>query len=289
MVANPAAGPSRRRDAGEAAARGAARAGAEVALYRTTGPGDAERAAREAVGRVDLVVAAGGDGTAHEVANGVAGTGLALGVAPAGTMNLLARLTGTPLDPAAAAERIVAGSTRLQVSPGRANGRLFLLMAGAGFDAWVLRALLSDRGAKVRFRDYAAGAARGLMSFPFPTLAIATGGEALAAHSAIVGRAPLYGGFLRPTPHARLGGDALELCALAGGRGRLLPTLARMWSGAHGAAPGVTLRSVRRVTVAADRSGLPYQLDGELAGELPLAIDVAVERPVVLAVFRSDH
>ena len=43
---------------------------------------------------------------------------------------------------AVAAETIVEGSRRLSIRPGRANGRLFVVMAGAGFDAWVLRELL---------------------------------------------------------------------------------------------------------------------------------------------------
>jgi diacylglycerol kinase (ATP) len=276
VVANPMAGLTRGRPAGEAALRAARRAGARAELHRTSGPGDGEQAAAAAAkDGFDLVLAAGGDGTAYEVANGVAGTTAAMGVAPAGTMNLLARVIGLPLDPAQAAYRLVASGSCRTVRPGRANGRLFLLMAGTGFDAWVLRALLAGASGKLTFRDYVRGAIRGLATFPFPRLTVEGDAGSLSAHTVIVGRAPLYGGFLRPTPHARLDGDVLELCALAGGAARLALALPRMWSGAHGDAPGVTLAPIRRAVLRADRDAVPFQLDGELAGTLPLEVDLA--------------
>ena len=106
VIANPAAGLRRTRDAGEAAARAAKEAGAQVELARTEQPGDALRLAGAAApDQFDLVVAAGGDGTVNEAANGLAGRTLPLGVAPAGTMNLLARVLRLPLDPAAAVRR----------------------------------------------------------------------------------------------------------------------------------------------------------------------------------------
>jgi YegS/Rv2252/BmrU family lipid kinase len=276
VVANPMAGLKRGRPAGEAALAAARRAGTRAELHRTSGPGDGERAAAAAAGEgFDLVLAAGGDGTAHEVANGVAGTAAAMGVAPAGTMNLLARVIGLPLDPAQAAFLLVASGSRRTVRPGRANGRLFVLMAGTGFDAWVLRALLAGATGKLAFGDYVRGAIRGLATFPFPRLTVEGDAGSPPAHTVIIGRAPLYGGFLRPTPHARLDGDALELCALAGGAARLASALPRMWSGAHGDSPGVTLAPVRRAVVRADRDAVPFQLDGELVGTLPLEVDLA--------------
>ena len=143
VLANPAAGRRRGGPAGEAAARVASRAGCAVSLQGTTQPGDARSfAARAAVEGFDLVLVAGGDGTINEAANGLAGSGVALGLAPAGTMNLLARILGLPLDPAAAVSRVIDGFRPCRLRPGDAAGRVFLLMAGAGFDAWVLRELL---------------------------------------------------------------------------------------------------------------------------------------------------
>jgi YegS/Rv2252/BmrU family lipid kinase len=283
VVANPAAGLRRGRDAGSEAARGAGRAGGRCELVRTAAPGDARTiAARAAAEGFDLVIAAGGDGTAHEAANGLAGTACALGVAPAGTMNLLARVLGLPIDAAAAAERTVASGTVRPVVPGDAGGRLFVLMAGAGFDAWVLRELLGRVRGKIRFRDYALGAFRGLAGFPFPRLSVVADGTDVPAHSVIVGRAPLYGGFLRPTPEAVLETPRFQLCGLDGGAGALARALAAMWTGSHGHLPGASLRFASRVTIAADRDDLPYQLDGELAGTLPVGITLS-DRRLLLA------
>ena len=284
VIANPAAGLRRGRPVGEIAARAARRSGPRVDLALTEGPGDATRlAAAGAADGYDVVVAAGGDGTVNEAANGLAGTPVALAVAPAGTMNLLARVLGVPLDPAEAAARTAEGYAPLSIKPGLAGERVFLLMLGAGFDAWVLRELLRGVSGKIRFRDYARGAIRGLATFPFAPLTIDADGAAHAGHSVIVGRAPLYGGFLRPTPHARLDSDRLEVCALDVGPLRLAALAPRLWSGAHGRAAGVTLALVSRVVVESALPGVPYQIDGELGGTLPVTATLAARALVIAA------
>jgi diacylglycerol kinase family enzyme len=283
VVANPRAGLRRRRDAGAAAAEGARSAGAAVELHRTTRPGEAaEVGAAAARAGFDLVLAAGGDGTAHEVAQGLAGSDVALGIAPAGTMNLLARVLGIPLDPESAARTLTSGSRRVTMRPGSASGRLFLVTAGAGFDAWVLRALLRSVRGKIGFGDYVRGAVSGIASFPFPEVIARTDAGPFQGHTIVVGRAALYGGFLRPTPHAEVGEGPLELCALAGGRARLAATVPYLWSGAHDGRPGVAMASILRAEIASGTPDVPYQLDGELAGVLPVTIERS-ERRLVLA------
>lgn len=284
MIANPVAGLRRGRPAGELAERAATRAGARVDLVRTQGPDDARLLARAAAasGTCDLVIAAGGDGTAHEVANGLVGTDVPLAVAPSGTMNLLARVLGVPLDPADAAGRAVEGFRPLLIRPGEVAGRVFLLMAGAGFDAWVLRELLRGAAGKIGFADYVRGAVRGLASFPFPRMTVRAEGRVVEGHSAIVGRAPLYGGFLRPTPHVRLEDDTLELCVLGGGALALAAVFPRLWSGAHAGRPGVVLERVGQAVIASGDADVPYQLDGELAGALPMTVAIS-DRSVTLA------
>ena len=274
----------RGRDAGEAAASAARRAGARSELVRTRGPGDARRLAAKAWAEgFDTVLAVGGDGTAHEAANGAAGTPVVLGVVPSGTMNLLARVLGVPMDPAGAAESAVLGRRRIALRPGKAGETLFLLMAGIGFDAWVLRELLAGRRGKVAFRHYVLGGLRGLLTYPFPTIRLEMSGESVDATAAIVGRAPLYGGFLRPTPHAALESDTLEVCGFtarsAGGLLRILPAL---WSGAHIGRPGIVDRSATWLKASSEHPDIPVQLDGELAGRLPMEFAIS-DRELVLA------
>lgn len=280
VVANPAAGLRRGFDAGEAAARAVRRAGSRVELERTRRPGDARLlAAGASSSGFDTVIAVGGDGTAHEAANGAAGSPIALGIAPAGTMNLLARVLALPLDPAAAAEIAVLGGRRLTIRPGRAGDDLFLLMAGIGFDAWVLRELLGGRRGKIGFRHYVLGGLRGLCTYPFPEIRLELPGEAVEATAAIVGRAPLYGGFLRPTPRASLERDELDACLFSARSAaaflRLLPAL---WSGSHVGCQGVLDRRVTRLLASSDHPDVPVQLDGEPAGGLPMEFAVSDRR-----------
>ena len=109
----------------------------ELKLWTTSGPGQARELARTAVEEgFDVVLAVGGDGTANEVAGGLLGSSVALGVVPAGSGNGLARTLRIPLDAAGALRTLATGVT-LRMDVGRINGRPFLNVGGAGFDAAV--------------------------------------------------------------------------------------------------------------------------------------------------------
>lgn len=103
--------------------------------------------AKEAVAQgADVVMAAGGDGTVRSVAESLAGTGVPLGLLPAGTGNLLARTLGTPLEMPEAMRVALTGDDRaIDIGRVRATGpesddteHVFLVMAGTGFDADVM-------------------------------------------------------------------------------------------------------------------------------------------------------
>jgi lipid kinase YegS len=103
--------------------------------------GDAARFAQEAVtDGVDVLVAGGGDGTIHEVVNGLMtaekAPGLALGVLPLGTANDFARGCGMPLEPYAALKLASEGSPTAIDIPS-ANGVFFANVASGGFGAEV--------------------------------------------------------------------------------------------------------------------------------------------------------
>lgn len=275
LLANPAAGLRRGRDVAEAVRRAVAPHARTVEVVRTRGPGDAKTLAADAA-RLgsDLVLAIGGDGTAHEAANGLVGTSTVLGVAPAGTMNLLARVLGLPLDAVRAAELVVRAGRVIEVRPGRAGERHFLLMAGIGFDAFVLNRLLAA-GAKIRLRDYALGAMGTVLRYGFPSVALEADGIAMTGHTAIVGRSALYGGFLRPTPDASLLREELDLCLFSGTRVTMVRAIPALWSGGHVGREGVVSGAFRRVDARSTDGTVPMQLDGEPAGFLPTTLDVA--------------
>jgi diacylglycerol kinase (ATP) len=95
------------------------------------GRGLARQAAAEGA---DVVIAAGGDGTVHEVANGLVGTKSALGIIPMGTMNNLARSLNIPatIDEACA---VIAGGETHSIDVGKINDHFFTEVAGIGLEA----------------------------------------------------------------------------------------------------------------------------------------------------------
>lgn len=138
IILNPVAG-ARRPGLLHAVVERLSQAGVLVTVEETAGPGDATRLARAAVdrGNSDVIVAAGGDGTINEVARGLLGQGVPLGIIPLGTANVLA--LELELKPSAGdiADMLLSGPAHL-VGTGLVEGRIFLMMAGIGFDGVVV-------------------------------------------------------------------------------------------------------------------------------------------------------
>lgn len=119
----------------EATLRGLRAYGIEPDVWYTTledaGEGLATKAANEGV---ELVIAAGGDGTIHAVAAGLIERESTLGIIPMGTMNNLAHSLGIPLPIEAACAIIAKGETRA-IDVGNINGQVFTEVAGIGLEA----------------------------------------------------------------------------------------------------------------------------------------------------------
>jgi len=101
----------------------------------------------------EVVFAWGGDGTVQRCLDALAGTGVALAIVPAGTANLLASNLGVPKDVETAVDVGLFG-TRRTLDIGRVNGEPFAVMAGAGFDAAMIRdadGALKDRVGRLAY------------------------------------------------------------------------------------------------------------------------------------------
>lgn len=110
-------------------------AGHTVEPRLTFEEGDAVIAARAAAERgVDAVVAVGGDGTVNEVANGLAGTTVPLGIVPLGTANDFARQAGIPDDPVHALDLVIVRPP-VAIDSVTLNGRRFINVSTAGLGA----------------------------------------------------------------------------------------------------------------------------------------------------------
>jgi diacylglycerol kinase (ATP) len=127
------------------AARGVLKsAGIETSVAATRSAADATERTRQAIAEgCDTVFACGGDGTIHDVLQGLVGTPAALGIIPLGTANALAHDLRLPLSPVAAARaaltatprRIAVGRVTYQDFSGNSGSRYFTVAAGAGADA----------------------------------------------------------------------------------------------------------------------------------------------------------
>ena len=246
-----------------------------VTLEATSCAGDAERLAAAAADDAlppDLVIAAGGDGTANEVANGLRGSGLPMAVMPLGTVNVLARELGMPRTVRSIAATIAAGRTGL-VWPGIANNRVFLLMAGIGFDAAVVAAVSPSMKRRFGAAAYLLAAASLWWRWQQESRVLEVDGIRHRTASALVARCRFYAGSYVGAHLARLDEPRLHLV--------LFEREGRLWALSYALAlalgrlhrwPGVRHLQASRVSIAEARIA---QLDGDAFKSDGLELSVA--------------
>jgi diacylglycerol kinase (ATP) len=272
VIYNPAAG--QRDDHGQlqAALRYLTWRGWTVSLEATLGRGDATTYARQAVvAGDDAVVVAGGDGSINEAVQALAHSGTALGVLPRGTGNVWAREVGIPLhNPSAAAEAMVHGQVRT-VDLGMAGDRFFLMWAGIGFDASLVRDLEEAQPEFKRQWGMAAFLVRGT------ALDYHVNGRRIRRRTimAVLANGRRYAAYLELAPNARLDDGLLDFYIFKG-KGWLytLRHFAGVASHLHVHDPEVEYFQVERLGVRG-RASLPVHTDGEPAGETPMEFRVA--------------
>ncbi len=254
----------------------------EVVTTWPSGPAESRQAAADAAADgYSVVVAMGGDGVVHHVANGLAFTGTSLGVIPTGTTNVVARILGIPTKPAKAAARIVSGQKRLTSlahiateSPLAARSEYALFSLGMGLDADVVA--VSDRrpAAKYHFSsvNFAGIAARQVFSnyrTRHPDMLVECAGERVHASTILVqvhdlytywGRVPIR---LTPDPGDGLTAVAVERVSATrtvglAARGLLKQSL-RNQRGTH------VFHDFEKLIIHAEPAA-QFQADGELLG-----------------------
>ena len=274
------------------------RRGIEYRLLLTQGPGDATRLAREAArAGVAAVVAAGGDGTLHEVVNGVLGepyAGTAVGMIPVGTGNDFVKTVPGTSTLAEAFETLASGKP-VQVDVGLATwgGReeYFINAMGTGIDVEVVRLMKRSRilpGHVV----YVSALLRALLRYrPLPVIVDVDGAQVQQRiMNVAVCNGPSIGGSFRICPDARVDDAALDVCLISEmplvRNARLVP---RVISGTHVGAAGVTMLKGAAIAVRLQHSApLWFQLDGELREAADGAAGVRISvAPAKLNVIRS--
>lgn len=296
VVANPAAGTSGRDLIDGVAARCRPHL-ADLDVHVTTGPRDAAVAAAAAVGRYDVVIAVGGDGTVRECVEGLlsagSGTGLpALLVVPAGTGNsgyraLWGRLPWPDAITAAftgvgARERLIDLARLVELD------ELVLLGASTGLVADALEVAATVlAGPRERYRIALAEAAA--VHVPYPGRVIVDGQVVHTGKIVLtnVGGGRYRGGAFQLLPHSVLDDGLLDVCVIGDDVDPLdIATVTR--DGAHVNRQGVTYARGERITVErTDGAPLSFEHDGDLRSGLTGTITAQV-LPRVLPVLCSD-
>lgn len=248
--------------------------GVRLDLAETYRAGHAEALAREAARRGEqMVVAAGGDGTIAEVANGLMGTGARLGVIPLGTANVLAHELGLPFAPASVAAALAFGRTRM-LWPGQANStggtRLFVQMLGVGFDAHVVRNLPFPMKKVFGKGAYVLQSVRELVRYEFPVIRMRIDDLETEAASVIISKGRLYGGRFRLAVDAEPASPGFSVVLFdRSGAGAAMMYGAALPLNLLGFAPGVRHIRAHRIDFLQNEA-VPAQTDGDSAGCAPL-------------------
>ena len=246
--------------------------GCEITAWETRCAGHAIHLARMAAdGAFDIIVAAGGDGTINEVVNGLSGSTCVLGIIPLGTANVFAREIVQSFSPDAIAHTLAFGPIK-EIMIGRANDRLFIMMAGVGFDANIVAGVSIDVKKKIGPFAYVIQAFREASSGRTMRCRVQIDTVDYLASSVIVCNGRHYGGPFIAAPGARLTNQDFQILLFKGqGSFSLLRYGLALIFNRLGACADVEIVSGKHIVVFGS-TDQPAQVDGELLRGLPLHI-----------------
>lgn len=246
----------------------------QMDMALTERPGHGQELARQAAGEgYDMVVACGGDGTVHEVVNGLVSGDKAqamLGVIPVGSGNDFAYGLGIPLDVEAAVKRLFTGTPRevdlARIEDDKGQYKVFDNNFGVGFDAIVV--IVTETMTRVYgFMMYLLATLRTIIFYyQTPHLDIYFDEEKVSQKVLFVamGIGPRGGGGFLLTPNAVQDDNLIDSCTVNPvGRLTMLYMLLKVMKGTHVTSKHVTMRRNRRITIRSNMP-MPIHIDGEV-------------------------
>jgi diacylglycerol kinase family enzyme len=314
ILVNPKAGPIAAQPGADRLAQLLQKQGYKVEVFTDLAAAASQANRWHADGSLRTLVGVGGDGTAAELVNRT-DEGLPLTLFPGGNSNLLARYLQMTKDPEFLCRTIVDGVvTRLDA--GRANGRIFLLMIGCGFDAEVVNRVHGNRTGHISLKNYFQPVGDVLRNYAYPEIlasweddgepaadpgrilecgassppsakhsessndAVMRGESgdksphsktSLSARWLFVFNLPCYGGGFRIAPHSDGSDGQLDVCGFrSGGFWRHLAAITLRYH--RCSADWIACRR-QRLRITSD-APVPYQIDGDPGGWLPLDVEV---------------
>ena len=296
ILINPKAGPIAAQPGADRLAELLRKQGFKVEVFTDLAAAASQANRWHAEGCLRTLVGVGGDGTALELVNRT-DEGVPLTLFPAGNSNLLARYIGMTKDPEFLCRAIVDGIAA-RLDAGRANGRIFLLMIGCGFDAEVVNRVHGRRTGHISLKNYLGSVGEAIREYQYPEIQVSleadegtvpiaqqkwdcpsSANRSLSARWLFVFNLPCYGGGFRIAPQADGSDGLLDVCGSthAGFWKLLAAVLLRQ----HQRMAGWTACRGRRLRITSDAQ-VPYQIDGDPGGWLPLDVEVLPGRLTVV-------
>jgi YegS/Rv2252/BmrU family lipid kinase len=262
--------------------------GAEIRL--SSMPGESEQIARSAVHEgYTTIIAAGGDGTINEVVNGLVGSidkefpKVTLGILPVGTMNVFAVELGIPLNSLEKAWAVIEQGAVRHLDLPRAGGRCFVQLAGAGLDAEVVRRTTRESKKALGPLSYLVSLAQVAGEKPPPITIECDYGVIRKGSFILFGNGRFYGG---PFKMFRQGSQTDGLLDALVFKNQspwdLFRYMQAILMGQHPDLDDVEYFQSSTLFLNAEEQ-VPYELDGEMVGYLPLSVTLDRGALTVLA------
>lgn len=269
VILNPAAGGGSAGRSLDPLARAFREAGWSVEIILTERPGHAtDLASQAARNGAERIIAVGGDGAVHEVANGLLAVGsrASLGVVPIGTGNDFAKLTGVYRHSVARAVARLVAATPRRFDAGKVLGEFFVNTLGFGFGPAVVQTRNAMPGLK-GFLSYLVPVLWTFTRFRPPLFEVRTDTHAERGNMMMVEvcNGTTAGGSYRFAPDADPSDGLLDVCVIRKiSLPRFLAALPRVMRGTHALMKEVTLVRTRALTLCTPEAPLVMHLDGEL-------------------------
>lgn len=285
LIVNPVAGRRRGLRAAAQALPVLSGAGFEVDVHHTTGPGDAERLAREAAAdRPDAVVVCGGDGSLSQAVRGLLDTGVPVGLIPAGTGNDFARAVGISREPRLAAAQLVGGRPApVDLLETECGGVVALNVMGVGFDARVCERINRRRRIVSGKLAYLPAVARELIAYRPIEVRLRVDDRHWEGRILLlaVANAKSYGAGMMISPLSRIDDGLLDVVVVqALSRVEFIRSFPRVFRGTHLDHPAVLALRGREVEVLTEEP-CPVLSDGDLMTVTPLRVHVLPGRSLL--------
>lgn len=213
FIINPISGGKKKDGVPELIDQNLDKAVFDATIVFSDGVSHARIIALEAVGKYDIIVAVGGDGTVNEIASAIVGSDTALGIVPYGSGNGLARFLGIPMNPNQAIQTLVKGHAE-SIDSGTVNGQPFFNMAGMGFDAHISEVF--SHGKKRGFISYVKSSMQEIATYNEQEYHLEIDGKVYErkAFMLSIANSSQYGNDAHISPNASVQDGLLDICLI---------------------------------------------------------------------------